>query len=144
MPTFTRPKNTRPARIIRWRDGDTLVVLIPLGFGCYIEQSLRLEGIESWEPSGPTKPKAIAVRDALNTLTSGRDCLLHLRSERHDNHDRLHGQVTIGDQDLAALLVDKGFAWHATKAESTAAHRDGVQHQPTNTEAPCLQESPAS
>lgn len=130
MATVQPSAHTHQGRILRWADGDTVIVLVRGTFGCWAETYLRLEGIESWELTGPHREKAVLARNALNEQTGGRDCLIHLRSHKHDRFGRLVGSITVGEQDMAKWIVEHGLAWHCTKEASIAAHRDGVQHQP--------------
>ena len=142
MALLSRPKHTHTARIMRWADGDTVVMLIDLDFGVWVEKYLRLEGIESFEPTGPHADKAKQIRLELNNRTTGRDCLVHLRSHGHDRYGRLTGRATLGERDLAAWLVETGYAWPATLKDSAAAHRAGKQHQPGPKETPpCTERS---
>ena len=60
MRIFT-PPNTHAARILRFADGDTAVLLIE-GLGNWSEKYVRLIGIESYKLDGPDRSKAQAIR----------------------------------------------------------------------------------
>ena len=116
------PPNTHNARILRFADGDTVVLLIQGLFGVWTTHTLRLLGIESYELDGPDRAKAQGIRDTLNEQLGNRGCLVHLRSHALDRYGRLRGRVTVGESDLATVLCEKGFAWAATREESIAKH----------------------
>jgi len=117
-----RPPHTHSARILRFADADTVVLLIEGLFGTWTTHYVRLEGIESFELDGPDAAKAKAFRQELNRLLQGRDVLVHLTSHGHDKYARLRGRVTVGDSDLAEEIVKRGFAWHCTAKQSAALH----------------------
>lgn len=121
MRTHT-PPHTHQARILRFADADTVVVLIEGMWGIWSERYLRLLNIEAHELDGPQAETAKAHRDELNRLLGNRTCLVHLTSHGHDKYGRLRGQITIGESDLATTLVAKGFAWHCTPRDSAASH----------------------
>ena len=122
MAKFLRPPNTYGARILRFADGDTVLLLIRVRFGLWAEKYVRLVGIESYELDGPDKARAVAIRNELDRLLEGRGCLVHLRSEALDRYGRLCGSITVGETDLAAELVAKRFAWFCSKKQSIAEH----------------------
>ena len=122
MAKFYHPPNTHRARIMRVADGDTVLVLIEGLWGTWSEKYVRLAGIESYELDGPDAAKVKAVKVELNSLLEGRNVLVHLQGNGTDRYGRLRGRITVGDSDLATLLVEKGFAWYCTKKESVAQH----------------------
>lgn len=117
-----RPPNTYSARIVRFADADTPVVLIEGSFNVWTQHYLRLIGIEAHELDGPHGDDARAIRDQLNQLLSDRGCLVHLKSHAHDRYGRLRGSITIGESDLANTLCSKGWAWPCTAEESHSQH----------------------
>ena len=119
---LVRPPNTHTARILRFADGDTVVLLVKATFGIHVEKYVRLEGIESFELNGPDRARAESARATLDTAFADRICLLHVRSHRHDKYARLIGSVTVGETDLATEIVKLGHAWHCTAKQSAAQH----------------------
>jgi endonuclease YncB( thermonuclease family) len=136
MRVFT-PPNTHRARIIRFADADTVLLLIEGLFGSWQEKYVRLKGIESWELNGPDSDKAIAARNELNRLLENRLCYVHLASHGRDLYDRLRGRVTVGESDLATELVKRGLAWHCSASESRAAHKAQPPAVPQQKEIVC-------
>src|SRR5580700_513557 len=128
---------THVARIMRFADADTAVVLIKGDFGVWVERYLRLKGIESYELDGPDRAKAQGIRTLLNEALGGRDCLVHLTSHGHDRYGRLRGQITVGEHDLAESLIERGHAWPCTAEESANMHAGRQPHAPTRGDTPC-------
>jgi endonuclease YncB( thermonuclease family) len=119
-----RPKGTHRARIVRFADADTAVLLIEGQWGIWVEKYVRLIGIESFELDGAHAETARGIRQLLNRDLAGDDCLIHLTSRGHDRYGRLRGRITLGDSDLAEWLCKKGYAWPCTAEESARQHAD--------------------
>jgi len=114
--------NTYQAFILRFCDGDTLIVLLQARFGCWSEKRLRLAGIESYELDGDRRKDAEAIRDRLDRELADTRCRVHLPSHKHDRYGRLCGSVQVNGTDLAEYIVRNGWGWPCTKEESTKAH----------------------
>ena len=138
----SQPPGTHTARILRFADADTVVVLVKLNLGVHVEKYLRLSGIESHELNGPQRGQALLIRDELNKALGGRDCLVHLLSNGHDRYGRQRGRVTVGELDLAAWLVSKGWAWLCSPSESAAAHKRNGNTDPHTEAAQCTDHTP--
>lgn len=118
-----RPRGTHDTRILRFADGDTVVCLIRLEMGVWVEKYVRLEGLESWELGGPDDAKAVAAREALDREYKGRDVLLHRTRRGHDRYGRVRGRITVGEKDLALEIIRLNFGWACSASDSAAAHR---------------------
>jgi endonuclease YncB( thermonuclease family) len=98
--------------IVRGIDGDTVLVLLPLGFGVSIEKSVRLRGIESWELNSPDADRARLAARAITERCQMKLATLTLTQRGPDLHGRLVGSLTVDGHDLATWLVTRGLAWY--------------------------------
>jgi len=105
------------AKVVRWKDGDTLVAAISLGFDIYTEQSLRLaridtpethgaaacdEGIEAWKFVQHLLPSGTAIFVRTLKTRSGRE---------RETLGRLVAEIFFGDlTNLSDYLVEQGHA----------------------------------
>ncbi len=104
---------TVPAEVLRVVDGDTLEVMLDLGWGIHHKTKVRLAGINCPEMS---TPEGVAARDFVRDLLWG-PMKIEVASHSLDKYGRTLGTVYFpagqGLADLAAELFAKG---HAVKA----------------------------
>lgn len=98
---------------LRARDGDTVEVLLDCGLGVWRELAVRLEDIESHEPSGETKLQAVMIAENITERYRMRECIVTAARRGLDCYGRLRGRVSIGGADLGQTLVADGLAWIA-------------------------------
>ena len=106
-----RGKEGMNARIIRFADGDTCIVMVCVGFGIWVEKYLRLEGIESWELNSSEDARALTTAQTLSNLYQWTPCIVFASPRGRDMYGRLRGRITTEDGDLAARIVDMKLAW---------------------------------
>ncbi len=93
-------------------DGDTVVVLRRCRCCKAIsEVSVRLPGIESFEPIGPDRAKARAIATSCDQLWAGKQAFLTSLTDRSDKYGRLISDLLIGSDLLSELLIKHGHAW---------------------------------
>lgn len=108
-------------RIIRFRDGDTVEVLMWIGWGVVIERAVRLIRIESWEPSGDTRERAQCCARECDRRWHDAHCVIHPSTRGLDCYGRIRGSILIDGQDLAAMLVTSGLAWYGKPGSTQPA-----------------------
>lgn len=106
-----------PARIIRFRDGDTAQVEMNIGFDVIICRGFRLLGIESWELASAEGDRARAAAHALTELYKDREAVAHCSTRGFDCYGRLRGNLTVDGVNVADHIVTLGLAWHETRRE---------------------------
>lgn len=87
-------------------DGDTLWVRPLGGEGRQRPIKLRLQGIDAPERCQVWGPQA---RLALSSKVLNKEVRLQTRGR--DDHERVLGNVWLGDEDVSAWMVDHGHAW---------------------------------
>jgi endonuclease YncB( thermonuclease family) len=99
-PTPTQPTYTYKAYLKKIIDGDTLDVIIDLGFSIFITQRLRLKGLDT--PELPTKEGIASKQFVEDRLKKAK--FLIIKTHSHDKYDRylvdvfyLEGDVTEDD-----------------------------------------------
>ena len=105
-------------RVLRVIDGDTVDVLINLGFDILTEKRVRLYGIDAPETRTrdlEEKKKGFEARDRLTALIVGKGVVLEnarvdLESYEWDKYGRVLGVLWIGDLNINRQLVVEGYA----------------------------------
>lgn len=98
-------------RIVRFADGDTVIVIIELGWGAWREFYVRLVNLDSWELDDDGRDSAIAARDLLDKEFSWKLCVLVPHTKGFDRYGRIRGTVLIPTGDLAKWIVDHQLGW---------------------------------
>lgn len=94
-------------------DGDTLTLLIDLGFRLQKNLRVRIVGVNTPEVNGQEKNAGIIVRDAVRTELQEAwafSTLLYYSSTDADKYGRALGDVWLGDTWLSAWLIDMRMA----------------------------------
>ena len=96
------------AKVIKVYDGDTVTVILDLGFNVTIKERLRLAGINTPEVRGVEKVEGKISRDRLRELILGEEVIV--KTSKRGKYGRyiaklIHGGVVIND-----WLVEEGLA----------------------------------
>ena len=118
-------KNATPADLFTYRaypfkiaDGDTLWVLVDLGFGVVTQQHLRLRGIDA--PEIESRDGKEAKEFLASVIASGakhseavplrRQSQILIRTSKSDKYDRYLADVWVGETYVNQALIDQGLA----------------------------------
>jgi micrococcal nuclease len=107
------------AKVKRVLDGDTIDVVIDLGFDVDIKQTLRMNRINAYETTlrnGTTpEQKALGIegKKFLTELLPV-DSVIIVNTEKSDKYDRYLAEVTFNGVNLNNLMVSKGYAVYQT------------------------------
>ena len=114
--------NFRVIEITKVLDGDTIDVLIDLGFDLYKKERVRIAGVDTPEKrTRDLEEKALGIdatnwlKDKLEGAINGDDDLV-IRTELVGGvgkYGRLLGWIYIGDAELSLneQMIDEGYAW---------------------------------
>ena len=114
--------NFRVTKIVKVLDGDTIDVLIDLGFDLFKKERVRIAGVDTPEKrTRDLEEKALGI-DATNWLkekldsTIAGDDELTIRTELVGGvgkYGRLLGWLYIGDSELSLneKMIEEGYAW---------------------------------
>ena len=114
--------NFRVTKIVKVLDGDTIDVLIDLGFDLFKKERVRIAGVDTPEKrTRDLEEKALGIdatnwlKDKLESTLSGDD-ELSIRTELVGGvgkYGRLLGWLYIGDSDVSLneQMIDEGYAW---------------------------------
>jgi micrococcal nuclease len=97
-------------------DGDTITVLIDLGFSIYTKQVIRLYGINTPELRGNSKLDGLVSRDYLKSTLNNSNVIIikTYKDDKKGKYGRYLGTVftktTNGCININELLVSKGLA----------------------------------
>ena len=99
------------ATVVSIYDGDTITVMIDLGFGVSVKEKLRLARINTPEVRGPQREQGIASRDYLITLVPvGSQIDIRTIRDSQEKYGRYLAEVFKGDICVNDLLVQAGMA----------------------------------
>ena len=98
---------TYNVRVLNVTDGDTVWVLVDLGFGITVRQHLRLRGLDAPEIESSEGKEAKAFVEA--QFQKNRGPLL-IKTVKSDKYDRYLADVWIGDEYLNQKLIEKDLA----------------------------------
>jgi micrococcal nuclease len=101
---------TYNAKVTNVVDGDTIDVQIDLGFSIFINQRIRLNGINTPEIHSTNeneKSKGILAKLRLKELVDGKD--IKLITIKKEKFGRMLGIIYINDQDINAQLIKEGL-----------------------------------
>lgn len=117
-------------------DGDTVLVLIELRWGVWVEKAVRIKGIESYELCSPDEGRARACAAKLNKLFGWKDCVLVPSQEGLDRYGRIIGDVMVEGKSLAQSAVDQLCAWYGAPGSKPCAQdaRHGPISKPSHRE----------
>jgi endonuclease YncB( thermonuclease family) len=123
---FEREYSKR-AHIIRFRDGDTVVLFIKCEHCNGIhEEVMRIQNIDSWEPRGPDSEKAAMTAHTLTEKFRGVIGILIPNKLRKDKYGRIIGDLIIDGHLLSNLIVEAGHAWYGVGAVAPADQQQPI------------------
>lgn len=98
---------------IVWRviDGDTIVVLVALGWGVHAERRIRLAGVDSWELDGHDRDKAKIAAGIIGATWLHQLVTVTPVKTSSDRYGRAVCSVAGDRGDLAAWIVAQGQGW---------------------------------
>ena len=103
---------TYNATVIDVYDGDTVTVIVDLGF--HIKQTLkiRLAGIDAPELRGETREKGLVSKDRLAELILGKQIVLKTYKDRQEKFGRWLGDIYLPDSLISVntILLNEGLA----------------------------------
>jgi micrococcal nuclease len=95
------------AQVVRVVDGDTIDVVLDLGFHIFIEMKLRLFGIntpELKEQSGKV------ARDRLKEKIDGKQITVYTIKDKQEKYGRYLAKINCAGEDINEWLVSEGLA----------------------------------
>lgn len=106
------------AKVVRVIDGDTIDVIIDLGFSVFVKQRLRLESVNTAELRGETDParkaSALAAKKFVEEQLLNEDVTIW--TDKTDKYDRYIAWVWFGHNNdmkgstISHMLVENGFS----------------------------------
>ena len=101
--------------IVKVVDGDTIDIVIDLGFNLSKKERVRLAGIDS--PESRTKDleeKELGLESKeflKRRLEDGKVSGLRVKTEKDGKYGRMLGWIYCGDTNINTEMVDRGYAW---------------------------------
>lgn len=107
----TLEKNSFEGWIVRAADGDTVIVLLKVRWGIWVERHCRILGIDSWELGGPHDDLAHKARLAIDHRFKMTPCIIQVSARGLDKYGRIRARIAVDGLDLATELCKMGVAW---------------------------------
>lgn len=103
------------AKVLRVVDGDTVDVLIDLGFDLHNKTRVRLYGINTPEVrtrDKREKARGLAAKERLKEMLrlNRNECVIRTRLDKKGKFGRLLGTLFVGEKDLNEALYAEGHA----------------------------------
>jgi len=101
--------------IVKVVDGDTIDIVIDLGFNLSKKERVRLAGIDS--PESRTKDleeKELGLESKeflKRRLEDGKASGLKVKTEKDGKYGRMLGWIYVGQENINTEMVDRGYAW---------------------------------
>ena len=111
MARISRAEGTHDGIILRGVDGDTVLMLVRIQYGIWIERPVRIMRIDSWEFGTTDAPRAHEAAARITAAFAMKSATLRAHPRGLDCYGRFRGDVDINGTDLARWLVDSGLAW---------------------------------
>lgn len=92
-------------------DGDTITVMIDLGFDTFRIESIRLYGIDTPEIRGEERPEGLISKQyVLDKINNSYDITLRTEKDRTGKYGRYLGTFYIDGVNLNEELIEQGLA----------------------------------
>lgn len=103
----------RSVQLVEVIDGDTVDLLVDLGWDIQIEQRIRLAQVDTPEVRGSEKSAGLFVEGFVRDTLTKDDPELFLRSVDYskDKYGRAVGVIYVNGQSLNDLLLERKLAW---------------------------------
>lgn len=103
---------TYNAQVIDVYDGDTVTVVVDLGFHTKQTLKIRLAGINTPELKGDDREKGLIARDRLAELILNKQVVLKTYKDRQEKFGRWLGDIYLPDSLISVntILLNEGLA----------------------------------
>lgn len=98
------------AIIDRVVDGDTVVVILDLGFRANMKLSIRLYGIDTPELKNPNNKGKIAKKYLQDRLPQNTQVVINTFKNKYDKYGRWLGEIWIDSENINQTLIKEGHA----------------------------------
>ena len=98
------------AELIRVVDGDTVDLLVDLGFNTFIRDRFRLLGINAYEMRGEEREKGLKAKDCLIDAMNDKELIITTSKNPKGKYGRWLATIHADGVNINQLLVEKGHA----------------------------------
>lgn len=97
------------AVVLKIIDGDTVDLMVNLGFNTWSKSRIRLYGINAPEIKGEEKPLGLKSKEFLSTLIKVGDTI-NITTHGIDKYGRCLATLFIGKLNINDYMIEKGYA----------------------------------
>lgn len=101
------------ANVLKIVDGDTLDILVDLGFNIFHKERIRINRIDTPESNSKNELErklALEAKDYLSNWIKTQK-KLHIKTIKDDKYGRMLGEIYGDTECLNDLLIEHGYAW---------------------------------
>lgn len=91
-------------------DGDTVTVIISLGFDISFKTKLRLYGIDTPEIRGEERPDGLVSRDWMREKVLNKEVIIQTYKDRTGKYGRYLATIFLEDVNINLQLIEEGLA----------------------------------
>ena len=106
-----QPVFTYAAKVVSVYDGDTVTLLIDVGFSCFRKEKVRLLRINAPELKNESRPAGLAARDYLrDLLPAGTACVVTTLKDKQEKYGRYLAEIHTSAGNINDLMAHSGHA----------------------------------
>ena len=104
----------RVKEVVRVIDGDTVDLILDLGFGLFKKERVRIAGVDTPEKRTRNLKEKMLGYDATDFVEKWFNAAdeIIVRTEKDGKYGRLLGWIHRGDECLNHRITDEGWGWH--------------------------------
>lgn len=99
-----------PAKVKRVVDGDTVDLLVDLGFNVMISERFRLYGLNAPEVRGKERKDGLASAAILRGWCKGKDIIVETLKDKKGKYGRYIAILWLDEVSLNERLINEGYA----------------------------------
>jgi len=98
------------AKVIKVYDGDTITVLVDLGFKITITETIRFYGLNTPEVRGVERPEGLIARDRLRERILDKDVTIKTKKDKKGKYGRYIAEIFLEEENINEWLITEGLA----------------------------------
>ena len=98
------------AKVIKVYDGDTITVLVDLGFKITITETIGFYGLNTPEVRGVERPEGLIARDRLRERILDKDVTIKTKKDKKGKYGRYIAEIVLEEENINEWLITEGLA----------------------------------
>lgn len=98
------------AKVIDIYDGDSITILVDLGFSITVKKKVRLYGIDTPELRGTEREDGLKALNYLKSLVLNKDVIVQTYKDKTGKYGRLLATIYLDEININEKLVNENYA----------------------------------